>query len=451
MIIAGLAGDTGKSLVSLGLARALTKSGLSVAPFKKGPDYIDSAWLGEAAGSCGRNLDTYLMPDEAIINSLGRASEESDVAVIEGNRGLFDGMDAQGTHSTAHLAKMTGTPVILVVDSTKATRTIAAMVLGCRAMDPELNLAGVIVNRVGTARQESVIREAVKNETGLPVVGAVPRLAIDHLPSRHLGLVTPSERRDSCEALEKLGEAVAGHIDLDAVKEVAGKAEDLNTTYGQTNMAKAAPTVKIGVLKDRAFSFYYPENIEALQDAGAELKFISPIDDEEFPDVDALYAGGGFPEEHAGFISSNRSFMDRLKRRIDDGLPVWAECGGLMYLAKELKIGDKRFPMVGALPVSVEQTARPQGHGYVEVAVNRENPFLAKDFEFKGHEFHYSRLYCDYPELDTALFMKRGVGLGGGRDGIRSKSVLASYTHIHALGMPEFANGLVTAARGSAA
>jgi cobyrinic acid a,c-diamide synthase len=452
VIIAGLAGDTGKSLVSLGMIRALRKRGLEVAPFKKGPDFIDAAWLGEAAGVSGRNLDNFLMSEETILESLSRASNRADIAVIEGNRGLFDGMDARGSHSTAQLSRMTGTPVILVVDSTKSTRTIAALLLGCQNLEPDLALVGVILNRVGTARQEAVIREAVKIETGLPILGAIRRLKIDHLPSRHLGLVTPSERSDACEALETLGEAISDFVDLEAVLKLAGAAHKIEEPKKINNAEneRQAP-VRIGVLKDPAFSFYYPENIEALQEAGAELTFISPMGDEKLPTIDALYAGGGFPEEYAGDISANRPFMSDLKRRIFEGLPVWAECGGLMYLSKDLKIGDKVHPMVGALPVSVEQTSKPQGHGYVEVIVKGTNPFLPEDLHFRGHEFHYSRLRDDRLKIDTVLELSRGVGVGGGRDGIRSKNVMASYTHIHALGMPEFASGLVTAARTAAA
>ncbi len=451
VIIAGLAGDTGKSLVSLGLTCAFTKKGKRVAPFKKGPDFIDAAWLGEAAGVSGRNLDSFLMPEQAILDSLCKASFDADIAVIEGNRGLFDGMDAKGSHSTAQLSRMTGTPIVLVVDSTKSTRTIAALVLGCKQLEPDLSLAGVVINRIGTARQEAVIREAVRNETGLPVLGAVPRLTIEHLPSRHLGLVTPSERTDAKEALDTLGQTISDYVDLSAIFDLAATARKLDEPVRKKAAGDGKSPVRIGVLKDRAFSFYYPENIEALQQEGADLFFISPIDDEKLPDVDAIYAGGGFPEEYVKLISDNHSLRRELKEKIADGLPVWAECGGLMYLSRDLKVKDAAYPMVGALPVSVEQKKRPQGHGYVEVVVKGKNPFLPENLEFRGHEFHYSRLSDQNQKIDTVLELTKGVGVGGGRDGIRSKKVLASYTHIHALGMPEFASGLVAAARESAA
>ena len=451
VLIAGLAGDTGKSLVSLGLSVALRRKGLRIAPFKKGPDFIDAAWLGEAAGTAGRNLDTFLMPAEAILSSLRRASLCADVGIIEGNRGLFDGMDAEGSHSTALLARLTGTPVVLVVDVTKVTRTIAALVLGCRTLDPSLRLAGVLLNRVGTARQEAVIRDAVRVETGIPVLGAIPRLAIEHLPSRHLGLITPAEYPGVTETLEALGEAVARHVDVDALLSVARTADDLGPA-GDAEAPRARKfRARIGVLKDRAFSFYYPENFSALEDAGAVLTFISPVSDSELPAIDVLYAGGGFPEEHAAALSDNVAFREALRKSIDEGLPVWAECGGLMYLAGALESRGQSYPMVGALPVTVEQTAKPQGHGYVQARVDGRNPFLPEQTAVRGHEFHYSRLRGDLAGLDTVLALSKGVGVGGGRDGICSRRVLASYTHLHALGMPDWANGLVRASGGGAA
>ncbi|MFH1530631.1 MAG: cobyrinate a,c-diamide synthase [Pseudomonadota bacterium] len=455
LMIAGLAGNTGKSFVSMGIVRALRARGLHVAPFKKGPDFIDAAWLGEAAGVAGRNLDTFIMPEEAILGSLRRAAAGApgaDIAVIEGNRGLFDGLDASGTHSSAQLARVTGTPVVLVIDTTKATRTVAALVLGCRSMDPSLDLAGVILNRVGTARQEAIIREVLAAETGIPVLGAIPRISVERLPSRHLGLVTPAEHPDVAGTLEELGDAVDRHVDIDALLNVAGRAEALPGGMGAEESTPAgSQQVRIGVLKDPAFSFYYPENLEALEEAGAALTFISPAADGHLPSIDALYIGGGFPEEHLQALSSNADLRDDLKKHIADGLPVWAECGGLMYLSRGVRYGAEVVPMVGALPITVEQMQRPQGHGYVSALVDGANPFLAESTSLGGHEFHYSRVEDDSSAVTTVMALQRGVGVGGGRDGIRVGGVVASYTHLHALGTPGWAPGMVRAARGEAA
>jgi cobyrinic acid a,c-diamide synthase len=449
LVVAGLAGDTGKSLVSLGLTGALRRRGLSVAPFKKGPDFIDAAWLGAAAGAPGRNLDTFMMKEAAITASVARAAGSAGIAVVEGNRGLFDGLDAQGSHSTAQLARLIGAPVVLVVDATKTTRTVAALVMGCRAMDPDLNLAGVVLNRVGTARQEKVIREAVAAETDLPVLGSIPRLGAQNLPSRHLGLVTPGEHPALEEALEAVAAALEEHADVPALIDLANGAPAIEARQNEP-ARKTAGAVRIGVLRDRALSFYYPENLEALEDEGAELVQISPLEDGPLPDIDALWAGGGFPEVHAAQMSKNRPLLDSLKQRIDDGLPVWAECGGLMVLSQAVIQDGESHKMVGALPFAVEQHRKPQGHGYVEARVDVANPFLPEGAVIRGHEFHYSRVQAGAPPANTVLRLDRGVGTGGKRDGVLVGNVVATYTHLHALGTPEWAPALVRAASGVA-
>ena len=452
LVIAGLAGDTGKSLVSLGVIGALRARGLAVAPLKKGPDFIDAAWLGAAAGIPGRNLDTFLMSEDRILASVAEVAKSADIAVVEGNRGLFDGMDAVGSHSTAVLARLLDAPVLLVIDARKVTRTVAALVAGCQTLDPELSLGGVILNRVGTERQVKVIREAVEQETGIPVLGAIPRLRVQHLPSRHLGLVTAFEHAATQATLEKLARLVRQYVDLDAILALADRGPLPAPRVPFVTQKPVAPKVRIGVLRDRAFSFYYPENLSALEMAGAELVDISPLADEQLPTVDALYAGGGFPEVHAAALSANVSLRDTLKREIDAGLPVWAECGGLMYLSRSVLCDGELHPMVGALPICVEQMSKPQGHGYVMARVDRPTPFLPEGTVFRGHEFHYSRLRDDQlGKIETTIELERGVGLGGGRDGIHVGNVIATYMHLHALGVPEWAQSVVDAAAGVAA
>ncbi|MEW6071556.1 MAG: cobyrinate a,c-diamide synthase [Planctomycetota bacterium] len=448
LVVAGLAGDTGKSLVSLGIIGALRARGLVVAPFKKGPDFIDAAWLGAAAGCPGRNLDTFLMSDARILASAAEHGRAADVTLVEGNRGLFDGVDAQGTHSTAILARLLRAPVILVIDARKVTRTIAALVAGVQALDPELTISGVVLNRVGTMRQEELIRAAVEAETGVPVLGAIPRLPDQHLPSRHLGLVTAFEHPDTKAVLRKIAHIVDQYVDVNAILERVRRHDIPVIEEEPRSGLRPAPRTRIGVLRDRAFSFYYPENLTALEMAGAELVTISPIDDEELPEVDALYAGGGFPEEHGEELSGNTSLREALRRRIEDGMPVWAECGGLMYLSRAVVVDGIVHPMVGVLPVTVEHTSRPQAHGYVEARVERDNPFLPAGTAFRGHEFHYSRLRDNVTTLDTVIRLERGEGLGAGRDGLRARNVVATYIHLHALGVPEWATALVDTAAG---
>ncbi len=448
-MIAGLAGDAGKTFVTAGLARALVRSGRRVAPFKKGPDFIDAAWLGAAAKAPGRNLDTYLMPAATIVGSLKRAASGADIALVEGNRGLFDGADARGSHSTAQLAKLIGAPVVLVVNAAKVTRTVAALVLGCKALDPELALAGVVLNRVGTGRQEEVIRRALAADTGVPVLGAIPRIEGQPLPSRHLGLVCAAEDPESEAVLDSLAEVVAKYVDLELACAVASRASSMPAAL-VPEPSREGRRVRIGVLRDAAFSFYYPENLEALEAAGAKLVFISPLADRELPPIDALYAGGGFPEEYAAALSANEALRAALASAIAAGLPAWAECGGLMYLSRALVRDGREHPMVGALPVVVEHTPRPQGHGYMAATVDRANPFFPVGTRLLGHEFHYSRIVGAFGGA-TALAVERGAGLGGGRDGIVAGNVVATYMHLHALGTPGWADALVQAALGASA
>jgi len=443
--VAGLAGDTGKTLVSVGLVRALSRRGRRVAPFKSGPDFIDAAWLGAAAGVPGRNLDTYLMPPEGIAGSMRRAARASDLAVVEGKRGLFDGADARGSHSTAQLAKLIGAPVLLVVDATKMTRTVSALVLGCKTLDPELSLAGVVLNRVGTGRQEGIIRRALADDTGVPVLGAVPRLEGRLLPSRHLGLVCAAERPEREATIEALADAVVRHVDVERVSAAAADAPVMAGAIAPPKGRVEGVRVRIGVLRDAAFSFYYPENLEALEAAGAELVFVSPLADRELPPIDALYAGGGFPEEHGRELAANEPLRSALASALAGGLPAWAECGGLMYLARALVRDGREYPMVGALPVVVEHTARPQGHGYMAATVDRANPFVPVGTRLLGHEFHHSRVVAS-SGAETALDVERGAGVGNGRDGIVVGNVVATYMHLHALGTPGWAESVVRAA-----
>jgi cobyrinic acid a,c-diamide synthase len=445
VVVAGLAGDTGKTVVTLGLARALGKRGVRVAPFKNGPDFIDAAWLGAAARAPGRNLDTYLMPAATISAAMQRAARDADLVLVEGKRGLYDGADVRGSHSTAQLAKLIGAPVLLVVKATKVTRTVAALVLGCQALDPEVEIAGVILNRVGTGRQEALIRRAVAEETGLPVLGAIPPLEGQPLPTRHLGLVCAEEHPDREAALDGLGEAIAAHLDLDAVRAVAAGAGPMPGALLAEPPRRAGRKVRIAVLRDAAFSFYYPENLEALEAAGAELVFVSPLSDRALPRVDALYAGGGFPEEHAAALAANEPMRRAIAAELADGLPAWAECGGLMYLARAIVRDGRPHPMVGTLPIVVEHTARPQGHGYMAATVDRPNPFSPQGTRLLGHEFHYSRV-AGALRGDTVLSVERGAGLGRGRDGLCVNNVVATYMHLHALGTAGWAAGLVRAA-----
>ncbi len=445
VVVAGLAGDSGKTLVSLGLMLLAGES----AAFKKGPDYIDAAWLEWASGRPARNLDTYLMGFEKPVWSFARHALPDGLNVIEGNRGLFDGSDAQGTHSTAELAKTLRAPVLLVLNATKVTRTAAAFVLGCQYLDPKLAIAGVVLNRVATSRQETVLREAIEAASGVPVVGVLPRAKGDKLlPGRHLGLVTPQEHADIDEVRGNLLELVEGNIDMDRIREIAAAAGPLPLVAYEGPALGDGKGLTIGYVSDSAFTFYYPDNLEALCEAGAELVPVSALEAREVPeDIHALYVGGGFPETHGERLAENARFLASLRERAGAGLPIYAECGGLMLLSRAIYWEGERHKMAGVLPIDIEVRYRPQGHGYADLTVDGENPFYPEGLTLHGHEFHYSRVMPEDKLPATACAVTRGSGCWEDRDGIVSGNVLAAYTHVHALGTPEWAPGLLAAAR----
>jgi cobyrinic acid a,c-diamide synthase len=445
LVVAGLSGDSGKTLVTLGLARALANRGLKVRPFKKGPDYIDAAWLGVAARATCRNLDTFLMSDEAMAGALATAASDADIILVEGNRGLFDGVDVEGSHSTAMLARRLAAPVVLVLDVTKMTRTAAALVLGCRGLDPELDLAGVILNRVGCGRHETIVREAVAGTAGTPVLGAIRRLqGEDPLPGRHLGLVTTAEHPDPNETVERAAKAVVEGVDIDRLLAAAQWAPELDLQPAQTVVNQVPVT--LAYLEGEAFSFYYPENLELLRASGVTLIPVDPATATELPTVDGLYIGGGFPEVHAVRLGANTAFMATIHDRVESGMPVFAECGGLMYLARELVVDDVVHSMVGVLDLVVEQRRTPQGHGYEVVVADRDNAFFPAGTRLVGHEFHYSRVISGSDLDRSVLRVERGTGIGEKRDGIARGRVFASYLHLHAGATPSWADGFLALA-----
>ncbi|MCX6550341.1 MAG: cobyrinate a,c-diamide synthase, partial [Acidobacteria bacterium] len=371
--------------------------------------------------------------------------------VIEGNRGLFDGTNAEGTHSTAALAKLLRAPVVLVLTVRKMTATAAALVRGCQALDPDLRIAGVILNQVAGRRHEAVAREAIERACGVPVLGAIPRLdEPDLIPGRHLGLVTPLEHPSIERVAGALRRVACDHLDLDRLlQSAAARAGDEVVPPVEHAEGPIVPSrpVSIGYLSDSAFSFYYPENLEALEARGATVVPLSSLAGGPLPPgLGALYIGGGFPETHAAALAANRPLLDSLRASAARGLPIYAECGGLMLLATTVTWLGRRHAMAGVLPVDIEVLDAPQGHGYVVLSVDRPNPFFAVGCQIRAHEFHYSRIVGPVP--GTVCAVLRGTGCGGGRDAIVVDQVWASYAHLHAAGVPAWADGMIRAARG---
>jgi cobyrinic acid a,c-diamide synthase len=451
IIIAALKGGSGKTILSLGLTAAWRNKGYGVAPFKKGPDFIDAGWLEFAAGRSCHNLDPFLMTDAQITQSFFSHSAGADISLIEGNRGLFDGFDEDGCCSTAELGKLLKTPVAIIADVTMSTRTIAAVIMGCQKFDPGLRIEAVILNRVAGSRQESIVRNSIERYCGIPVIGAVPKLKGSPFPERHMGLIPYQEREQAEKAIAWARSVAEQNLDLEAIWRLSHEVELLEKADHQREIGPSddlsADPPRIGVIKDRSFWFYYPENLEYLKNRGAVLVEVNSITEKALPDLDALYIGGGFPETQAVALADNGTFRDSLKKRIEAGLPVYAECGGLMYLAESLLVDDKTYPMVGALPLKCVMEEKPQGHGYTILEVTGQNPYYPVGETLKGHEFHYSRpIMMEKEGISSVFRVHRGRGIDGERDGLVMKNLLATYTHVHAAGNTLWGKNLLKAA-----
>lgn len=453
LIIAAPQGRSGKTTVSVGLCAALAARGLAVQPFKKGPDYIDPSWLSAAAGRACRTLDPFFHASaEAVQRAFVIGAHSADISLIEGNHALFDdSADEDGRDSTASLSRLLShTPIVLVINAARMGRSAAALVRGFQTFEPDTNIAGVILNNVGNPRHERKLCDAIERYCDIPVLGAIPRSEALVIPDRHLGLVPRGENDQFVPAIAACQHAAEQHIDLDRVLAIARSARPLSVPEFPSNIQPPTSNLQVGVIRDRAFSFYYPENFEALENAGAQLIFIDALNDAQLPKIHALYIGGGFPEMFMAELSANHTLRQDLREAIERGLPVYAECGGLMYLSRRIVWGERSAEMVGALPYDVEMMDRPQGHGYVIAEVTDDNPFLPKGTVLRGHEFHHSRLINIDQSLRTAYALTRGNGLGQRCDGLIYRNVLAGYMHLHAAGAPGWAEALVARARGYA-
>lgn len=509
LVISGLSGGSGKTLLSLGLTRAFSRRGLVVQPCKKGPDYIDAAWLSLAASRPAANLDPYFLPPEGLRAQFLHACQRdspANLALIEGNRGLFDGRDVTGSCSTAQVARTLEAPVILALNCAKMTRTAAAVVAGLTAFEPGLNLAGVVVNNTGTVRHADQIRQALERYTPVPVLGALPRLRSNPLPERHMGLA-PGHADPAClSVLDQLADYVEEHLDMDRLKELAcsappltpaAPADESTARHGGDDAISVPllpPVVKtariaapagntrpddessdpeqagcrrqeiprllrtdekrplIGYVRDDALWFYYEENLEALRCAGADLAELSLLDAAPWPDLDGLYLGGGFPELFGPQIAASPHLMD-IRRISEQNRPIYAECGGFMVLCRALALPDgENHAMAGLLPVGTRFFPRPQGLGYVRAVTTADNPFHPAGSVWRGHEFHYSRCEDAAPDLDFVLRLKPGTGMGraadgDGRDGLCVRNTFACYTHLFAPAVPHWAPRFVERAR----
>ncbi len=469
LVIAGTASGVGKTSLTLGIIRSLARNGLRVQPFKAGPDFLDPTYLSLASlGRTSYNLDGWMMGRQYIGELFDRACGVADIALVEGVMGLFDGADSTTLNgSTAELAMWLVSPVLLVADAHGSARSFAAVIKGFSQFEREIHIAGVIANRCGSARHKAWLAESLAAANLPGLVGAMPLGALPELESRHLGLLTADPHTIRPELIDRLADACEQHLDIPAIMRIAdcglrpafaeasaGKIADCGIPHhGDTESTEkrnvvplrvlrvsvvnlqSAIKVRVGIARDQAFHFYYQDNLDALEEHGAELVPFSPIADSALPaDLGGLYIGGGYPEEHAESLAANRSMLESVRAFADAGRPIYAECGGLMYLAEELTAKDGRHhPMAGVLPVSTRMLPKLKSLGYVEIALTEDSLWGERGAAFRGHEFHYS-------ELDRApspgsgwqtVYAAHHSSGSHAVDGFQKGNVLASYAHLH--------------------
>lgn len=431
VIIAGTHSGCGKTTISGALMSALVKRGLRVQPFKVGPDFIDPTHHTAICGRPSRNLDPYMMGEEGVRQTFVTACRDADIAVIEGVMGLFDGLEGEDTGSTAHVSKILGCPVVLVADAKGTSRSINAVVKGFDTFDRDIKISGVIFNRIGSERHRAMIEQSLAKNA----YGWIPWERQKSIESRHLGIQMAYEN----SSISEFGEVLEENCDIDSIINDAESSPGLTSGNYETENRK--PGIKIGVAYDRAFNFYYQDNFDLLRRKGSELVFFSPLTD-RMPEVDAVYLGGGYPELFGRELEES-GCRDDIKKAADNGMPVYAECGGLTYLTERIEIDGKKSRMCGIIPAETVKMERFQALGYVDAECTAGDCILPKGTAFRGHEFHYTKLKV-HNDAKFALKLRRGKGIEDGKDGIYVNNVLAGYTHSYFT--EKFAEGLINSA-----
>jgi len=450
VVIASPHSGAGKTTVAVGLMNAFAMEGLRVQPFKVGPDFIDPSYHTAATGVYSKNLDTWLTSPEAVLRIFLKSSRMCDLAVIEGVMGLFDGASSNDSASTAEISRILNAPIILVVDVSRMARSSAALVHGFKTFDQKLNVKGVILNHVKSQKHLDLTKQAIENRGEVRVVGTLPSSADMSIPSRHLGLIPARERDDLSDFLTRLRDFIKQYLDLDQILEIARDADELETDLEDSPMpVEAQDKPRIGIAYDEAFNFYYQDNIEELESNGAEVVFFSPIHDSGLPsNLDGLFFGGGFPEAYAKELEENQSMRNSVRDAVQDEMPIYAECGGLMYFVDSIQ-DLERSPhrMVGVLSGKATMCGALESLNYSIAHVVRKNLLTDVGFTLHGHEFHYSKIEDVSADAQFAYEMKKGKGISQLCDGWMQQNLLASYMHIHFAYSSQLAKNLVEACR----
>lgn len=419
--------SSGKTTLTLGLCAALHARGHAVQPFKKGPDYIDPLWLGMAAQRPCYNLDFHMMQRDEIEQLFARAATSARISLIEGNKGLYDGLDLDGSNSNAALAKQLGAPVLLVIDARGMTRGVAPLILGYQAFDPAIGIAGVILNNLGGSRHESKLRAVIEHYTDVEVVGAVQFDASMQIAERHLGLVPANEQQAAVARIQHVGERIAAQVDLDRLLAIADRAPERELPAGRP-VPIHGERVRLAIAHDPAFGFYYSEDLDSLRASNVDLVELDTLHARSLPEVDGLIIGGGFPEVFMAELEANTALRTKIHDAIEAGLPTYAECGGLMYLSRRLSWQGRTCEMVGVVPGDTVMHERPVGRGYASLQPTGDNRW-GESALIPAHEFHYSSLENLSTGSNYAYQVKRGHGIDGQHDGYQWNNLLASYSH----------------------
>ena len=438
IILAGTNSGVGKTTISIGIMAALKARGLDIQPFKVGPDFIDPAYHAHVTGKISRNLDGWMMGAKAVREVYFKASADYDISVIEGVMGLFDGTGKSGLQgSTAEAAKLTGAPVILIVDARSMAGSAAAVVKGFESLDPEVRVEGVILNRVGSKRHEDLLRHAIAKHCRAKVIGVIPRDEALEIPSRHLGLTTDVASILTKKYLKKLMTTIESSVDIDSLLKISRKAKKPEVCVAIPVVKKSA---RLAVAMDEAFCFYYKDNLELLESYGLEIVPFSPLKDGGLPDdIKGIYIGGGYPEMYARGLAFNDFIKHDIKAAADSGIPIYAECGGLMYLTKGITdLEGVFFPMAGVLPAKAKMLPKRKALGYREVTVSK-GTFFPEGGKARGHEFHYSEIDSMGSGVKTAYSVRKIGEEKEEKEGFVTANVLASYVHLHFISNRSFA------------